>query len=70
VPLSPQVIAILKALPKLREYLFPGLKLGKPLSNMAMLSVLKDMNFDESGELCWIDPEERPLDNTAWTLGD
>ena len=44
VPLSPQVVAILKTLPRLGEFVFPGLKPGKPLSNMAMLSVLKDMN--------------------------
>jgi len=36
---------------------FPGLKPGKPLSNMAMLSVLKDMNYDESGKPRWIDPK-------------
>jgi hypothetical protein len=38
------VVAILKTLPRLGEFVFPGLKPGKPLSNMAMLSVLKDMN--------------------------
>jgi hypothetical protein len=38
---------------------FPG---GKPLSNMAMLSVLKDMNCDEPGESRWIDPKSsRPI---------
>ena len=57
VPLSPQVVAILKALPRLGEFVFPGLKPGKPLSNMAMLSVLKDMNCDESGEPRWTDPK-------------
>jgi integrase len=57
VPLSPQVVAILKALPRLREFVFPGLKPGKPLSNMAMLSMLKDMNKDESGEPRWTDPK-------------
>jgi len=57
VPLSPQVVAILKALPRLGEFVFPGLKLGKPLSNMAMLSGLKDMNYDESGKPRWIDPK-------------
>jgi integrase len=36
---------------------FPGLKPGKPLSNMAMLSVLKNMNCDESGEPRWVDPK-------------
>jgi integrase len=57
VPLSLQVIAILKKLPRLEEFVFPGLKLGKPLSNMAMLSVLKDMNCAESGEPRWVDPK-------------
>jgi hypothetical protein len=38
---------------------FPG---GKPLSNMAMLSVLKYMNCDEPGESRWIDPKSsRPI---------
>jgi integrase len=46
VPLSPQVVAILKALPRLGEFVFSGLKPGKPLSNMAMLSMLKDLNKD------------------------
>ena len=40
----PEVVAILKTLPGLGEFVFPGLKQGKPLSNMAMLSLLKDMN--------------------------
>ena len=42
--------------------MFPGLKPGKPLSNMAMLSVLKDMNYEESGEPRWVDPKSgRPI---------
>ena len=42
--------------------MFPGLKPGKPLSNMAMLSLLKDMNYDEFGYPRWIDPESsRPI---------
>jgi integrase len=62
VPLSPQVVAILKALPRLGEFVFAGLRPGKPLSNMAMLSLLKDMNRDESGKARWIDPKsDRPI---------
>ena len=62
VPLSPQVVAILKALPRSGEFVFPGLKPGKPLSNMAMLSVLKDMNYDRSGKPRWTDPKSgRPI---------
>ena len=37
--------------------MFPGLKPGRPLSNMAMLGVLKDMNCDEFGEPRWTDPK-------------
>jgi integrase len=62
VPLSPQVVEILKALPRLGEFVFAGLKPGRPLSNMAMLSVLKDMNRDEAGEPLWLDPKShRPI---------
>ena len=57
VPLSPQVVAILKTLPRLGEFVFPGLKPGKPLSNIAMRSVLKDINCDGSGEPRWVDPK-------------
>jgi integrase len=62
VPLSPQVVAILKALPKLGDHMFPGLRPGKPLSNMAMLSMLKDMNCDQAGKPRWVDPKSgRPI---------
>jgi integrase len=36
---------------------FPGQKLGKPLSNMAMISLLKDLNQDENGKPRWVDPK-------------
>ncbi len=62
VPLSPPVVAILKALPRLGEHVFPGLKPGKQLSNMAMLGLLKKMNRDESGKPRWVDPKSgRPI---------
>ena len=45
-----------------RTYVFAGQKTGKPLSNMAMISVLKDLNWDESGEPRWVDPKSgRPI---------
>lgn len=45
VPLSARAIKILKELQKLGgEYVFPGLKPDKPLSNMAMLRLLQRMN--------------------------
>ena len=62
VPLSPQVVAILKTLPRLGEHVFPGLRPGKPLSNMAMLALLKKINRDESGKPRWVDPKSsRPI---------
>jgi integrase len=61
VPLSPQVVAILKALLRPGEFVFAGLKSGKSLSNMAMLSLLKDMNRAESGEPRWVDPKSNRL---------
>lgn len=49
VPLCARALAILKEFNKLGgEYVFPGLKPEKPLSNMAMLNVLKRM---ERGDL-------------------
>jgi integrase len=43
VPLSGSAVAILEEMQKIREsdFVFPGGKRGKPLSNMAMLAVLK-----------------------------
>jgi integrase len=48
---------MLKKLPRLSEYVFPGLKSGRPLSNMAMLNALKDINCDPSGKPVWVDPK-------------
>jgi integrase len=62
VPLSTQVTGLLKAIPRLGDHVFPGLRRGKPLSNMAMLGLLKDMNQDESGKPRWLDPKSgRPI---------
>jgi integrase len=43
VPLCPDVIDILQNLPREGEYVFPGQRAGQPISNMAMLKVLKRM---------------------------
>ena len=42
-PLSDSAIAIIKAMPADSEFVFPGAKAGKPLSNMAMLKTLQRM---------------------------
>jgi integrase len=43
VPLSPPAIDVLKALPREGEFVFPGARPGKPLSNMALLTTLRRM---------------------------
>jgi integrase len=47
VPLSAAVIALLSSLVREGEYLFPGAKEGKPLSNMALLMTLRRMGRSE-----------------------
>lgn len=49
VPLSDRVIEILKTTPREADsqYVFPGAKRGKPLSNMAMLELLQGMEGSE-----------------------
>ncbi|MER9277628.1 integrase arm-type DNA-binding domain-containing protein [Mesorhizobium sp. M0522] len=46
VPLSDRAIAILKSVPREADshYIFPGARKGKPLSNMAMLELLRGMD--------------------------
>jgi integrase len=43
VPLSPKALAILGALPREADYVFPGARAGEPISNMAMTTVLRRM---------------------------
>ena len=45
VPLSNSAIAILKAMPANSEYLFPGARHGRSLSNMAMQMTLRRMGL-------------------------
>jgi len=49
VPLSAAAVAVLEEMSEIREsdFVFPGGKKGKPLSNMAMLAVLKRMERSE-----------------------
>jgi len=55
VPLSPTALEIVRELAEARvsEFVFPGQKPGKPLSNMALLTLLDRMN---SGDRKWLDP--------------
>lgn len=45
VPLSERALAVLEDLPHEGDFVFPGGKEGKPLSNMAMAELLKDMGY-------------------------
>jgi integrase len=49
VPLSAATVTVLEQMKEIREseFVFPGGKKGKPLSNMAMLAVLKRMGWGE-----------------------
>lgn len=47
VPLSDRAVAILKAMPREGEWVFPGGRKGKPLSNMAMDKTLRLMGFKD-----------------------
>ena len=42
VPLSPQAVALLAALPRVSEYVFPGMR-GKPLNTASMLKQLQEV---------------------------
>lgn len=47
VPLTPQVMKLLEGLPRQQSFLFPGQSKGKPLSNMAMLMLLRRMEIED-----------------------
>jgi integrase len=69
VPLSPSAVALLKTTLPLRDpdagdFVFPGGKKGKPMSNAAMSAVIDRMNEVEEGQpLPWVDPKQndRPI---------
>ncbi|MGM0826235.1 MAG: tyrosine-type recombinase/integrase [Pseudomonadota bacterium] len=52
VPLSEQALALLSNLPRVKgsSYVFPGMKLARPLSNMALLQFMRGMGYGPSGE--------------------
>jgi integrase len=53
VPLCDRAVAIIKEVGKTRlsAHVFPGIKRGEPLSNMAMLMMLRDMHAGSLGEV-------------------
>lgn len=67
VPLSPQALALLERLkPHCREYtdlVFPGQARGKPISNMTLTKVIRDLHEAavKAGGKGYIDPKERRI---------
>ncbi len=51
VPLSDEAMAVLDALPCIEDnpYMFPGARHGRPLSNMALLQLMRGMGYGVSG---------------------
>jgi integrase len=51
VPLSDAAMAVIETLPRVVNhlYVFPGAKHGRPLSNMALLQVMRGMGFGVGG---------------------
>ncbi|MCM8857682.1 MAG: integrase arm-type DNA-binding domain-containing protein [Candidatus Thiodiazotropha sp.] len=51
VPLSNAAIAVLEALPRINDnpHIFPGAHHGKPLSNMALLQIMRGMDYGVNG---------------------
>jgi integrase len=47
VPLSTAALALLKSMPRLGSLVFPGVKSGKPLSDMSLPAVLRRMKRDD-----------------------
>ena len=47
VPLSTEAVRVLEAVPRVRRnpYIFPGMKKGRPLSNMSLLTTMRAMVF-------------------------
>ena len=60
VPLSPRAVEIVRQMEKLgaSSFVFPSASSGIPLSNMAMLTLLKRMNI---GARKWLDKDGRPI---------
>ncbi|MEW8360042.1 MAG: tyrosine-type recombinase/integrase [Candidatus Thiodiazotropha sp.] len=52
VPLSRQAITVLRALPRIKgnPYLFPGALKGRPISNMALLQLMRKMGYGSNGQ--------------------
>jgi integrase len=60
VPLASQAIALLEAQPKIvgSDFVFPGEKSGKPLSDMTLSTIIRNFNATKGDDAVrWIDPK-------------
>jgi len=53
VALSERAVSLLRSLKQVDDYIFPGGKIGKPLSNAGMSSVLKRMKVNDATVHCF-----------------
>lgn len=64
VPLSKQAIMLLKSLPRIEgnNYLFPGIRDGKPLSDMSLSAIIRGFNESKDGSSpAWVDKNGAPI---------
>jgi integrase len=54
VPLTSRAMTILSEMSKLSPYIFPGMRIDRPLSNMALVTLIRRMNRPEPR---WMDAE-------------
>jgi integrase len=47
VPLAPDVVALLRALARSSDYVFPGQEEGRPLSDMSLSALLRRLKRDD-----------------------
>ena len=51
IPLTDKMIELIRSLSKLNDYVFAGNKNNRPLSNMAMLTMMRKMGYIKDGDL-------------------
>ncbi|MBT7443153.1 MAG: integrase arm-type DNA-binding domain-containing protein [Methylococcales bacterium] len=47
IPLTEQMVTLIQSIPKINQFVFPGMKKNKPLSNMAMLVALRKLGYGQ-----------------------
>lgn len=50
VPLTDEALTVLTMIPRVDDWVFPGARQGRPLSNMSLLKVMRDRGYGVGGE--------------------